>query len=208
MGALGFTAGIALGYSVVSSGQHYYYHQQGWNDQFGVLHPAGYYSPEGYYWANGADIGYNDAVFASRRRFKINDDPHVMDPSRRRSDLRRRTNRGWVSSYSAVNMRYVNTMGFEQGISTGYTISRIDFVPPGEVSLVYWHDRALRDSWGVVHPVGYYTPAGYWYARPEEFGYCPLPGQPNYETSRFACNSVHMGLAYGVMLFVIVSLLS
>lgn len=60
MGALGFAAGIAIGYSVTGAGgHHYYYHSVGWSDSYGVYHSPGYYSPEGYFWATGDDIGYS-----------------------------------------------------------------------------------------------------------------------------------------------------
>jgi len=60
MGALGFAAGIAIGYSVSSADNHqYYYHNVGWSDSYGVYHAPGYYSPDGYYWASGDDIGFS-----------------------------------------------------------------------------------------------------------------------------------------------------
>lgn len=60
LGGLGFAAGIAIGYSVTGAGgHHYYYHNVGWSDSYGVYHAPGYYSPDGYYWASGNDIGYS-----------------------------------------------------------------------------------------------------------------------------------------------------
>lgn len=39
-------------------GEQYYFHQHDWVDMYGVRHYSGYYSPDGYRYANPADFGY------------------------------------------------------------------------------------------------------------------------------------------------------
>lgn len=60
MSVLGFAGGLALGYAVASADNvQYYYHDIGWSDMYGVYHNPGYYSPSGYYWASGDEIGFS-----------------------------------------------------------------------------------------------------------------------------------------------------
>lgn len=44
----------------------------------------------------------------------------------------------------------------------------------------YYHESGWSDMNGVYHQAGYYSPEGYHYSSPQEFGYCPQFGEPGY----------------------------
>lgn len=92
---------------------------------------------------------------------------------------RRRTNDGWeVDSqrrrgYSGTTVALAATLGFGGGIVLGNMINSGDHH-------YYQHTQGWTDSNGVRHEPGYYSEEGYYYAQPQEFGYCPPFGQAGY----------------------------
>lgn len=44
----------------------------------------------------------------------------------------------------------------------------------------YYHDQGWSDMNGAYHQSGYYSPQGYHYSSPQEFGYCPQFSEPGY----------------------------
>eukprot|EP00927_Polykrikos_kofoidii_P015689 TRINITY_DN1700_c0_g2_i1.p1 TRINITY_DN1700_c0_g2~~TRINITY_DN1700_c0_g2_i1.p1 ORF type:complete len:296 (+),score=17.71 TRINITY_DN1700_c0_g2_i1:50-937(+) len=59
---LGFIGGIATGSAISSPQGTYYHHELPWTDMYGVVHPSGYYTEQGYYYKNEDDFGYAHAT--------------------------------------------------------------------------------------------------------------------------------------------------
>lgn len=95
------------------------------------------------------------------------------------SSPRRRTTSGWETDYSRrrgesrTTVAAAAAVGFGGGIVLGAMINSNDHE-------YYYHGDSWTDVYGGYHEVGYYSPEGYHYSSPQEFGYCPPFGDPGY----------------------------
>lgn len=121
-----------------------------------------------------------DCCGAGRRRTGTSNAGNY-DSLRRRNDIRRRSSNGWYATdysrrrgISGSTVALAAGLGFAGGIALGVMISQ-----PGGHSY-YYHQNGFYDNLHVYHNPGYYSPTGYYYQRPTDFGYCPPTGAPDY----------------------------
>lgn len=115
---------------------------------------------------------------SQRRRANNND---RIDPTRRRSEMRRRSSSGWESvdysrrrGYSGSTVAAASALGFAAGIAVGSRIQQPGMPP------YYYHHSGWTDMNGVYHQSGYYGSDGYYFSNSQAIGYCPPYSAPDY----------------------------